>query len=71
MQTLIYNKKGNTVFLYSGSNVGSDILIRKVSDVYDVQESKGSYTVYQKFGADGNLSVLKVPVAVTNVFIEN
>jgi hypothetical protein len=70
MQTLIYNKKGNTVFLYSGSNVGSDILIRKVSDVYDVQESKGSYTVYQKFD-DGNLSVLKVPVAVTNVFIEN
>jgi hypothetical protein len=70
MQTLIYNKKERTAFLYDGSSVGSSILIRKVNDVYDVRELEGSYTIYQKIG-DNNSPVLKVPVAVTNVFIEN
>jgi hypothetical protein len=69
MQTLIYNKKERTAFLYDGSSVGSGILIRKVNDVYDVRELEGSYTIYQKFG-DYNSPVLKVPVAVTNVFFE-
>jgi hypothetical protein len=35
-----------------------------------VRELEGSYTIYQKIG-DNNSPVLKVPVAVTNVFIEN
>jgi hypothetical protein len=69
MQTLIYNKKERTAFLYDGSSVGSGILIRKVNDVYDVRELEGSYTIYQKIG-DNNSPVLKVPVAATNVFLE-
>lgn len=69
MQTLIYNKKQRTAFLYSGSNIGSGILIRKVNDVHDVRELDGSYTIYQKFD-DDNVPVLKAPVAVTNVFLE-
>ena len=69
MQTLIYNKKERTAFLYDGSSVGSGILIRKVNDVHDMMEWNGSYTIYQKFG-DYNSPVLKVPVAATNVFLE-
>jgi hypothetical protein len=69
MQTLIYNKKERTAFLYEGINVDSFNLIRKVNDVHDVRELDGSYTIYQKFG-DDNSPVLKVPVAGTNVFLE-
>jgi hypothetical protein len=69
MQTLIYNKKERTAFLYEGINVDSFNLIRKVNDVHDMMEWNGSYTIYQKFG-DYNSPVLKVPVAATNVFLE-
>lgn len=69
MQTLIYDKKQRTAFLYEGSSVGSGILIRRVNDVHDVRELDGSYTIYQKFD-DDNVPVLKAPVAVTNVFLE-